>query len=486
MRPLQRKARRFLGASAAIALGTTALIVISSGPAAASGPGCSGATIEVTANTDAALRAAFATASGLAGPQTICIDSGLGTVTLSGGELVYNAITTAALTLQGNGIIVNGNDASRVMYVHGSLTLDNVTVTGGHASGGFGAGGVFVNGNATLTNSTISDNTSTNPDASAGMFVNGGLTLTGSTISGNTETAAFSQGGVFANGNVSLTDSTISGNSAANDGGLYADGTVNLVDSTVSGNTGTAAGGGAGAIHATGPLTAVRSTISGNSAVDHGATVTNGDVTLVNSTVSGNTATGVAGSGGGMYVSGNVTLVYATVDGNHAAVGANVDASSALTSFGSVVAKGQGGGANCVVGSTTSHGYNSTDDASGAVSCHFAAGTDLVGIANDPMLAAVADNGGPTLTQLPLPLSPLVGAIPSASCETDGAIGITIDQRALPRPAEGGCDIGAVEVQAPPPTTTTTTTSSSSTTPPSTMPRAQAPTPVVATPKLTG
>jgi len=486
MKPLQCKARRFLGATAAIALGTTSLIVISGGPAAASGPGCSGATIEVTANTDAALRAAFATASGLAGPQTICIDSGLGTVTLSGGELVYNAITTAALTLQGNGIIVNGNDASRVMNVSGSLTLDNVTVTGGHASDGFGAGGVVVNGNATLTNSTISDNTSTNVGAVGGMFVNGGLTLTGSTISGNTETAASSQGGVYANGNVSLTNSTISGNSAANDGGLYANGRVTLLNSTVSGNTGTAAGGGAGAIHANG-LAAVESTISGNSAVDHGAMVSNGDVTLVNSTVSGNTATGVAGSGGGMYVSGKVTLVYATVDGNHAAVGANVDASSALTSFGSVVAEGQGGGANCVVGSTTSYGYNSTDDASGAVSCHFAAGTDLVGSANDPMLAAVADNGGPTLTQLPLPLSPLVGAIPSASCETDGAIGITIDQRGLPRPAEGSCDIGAVEVQAPPPTTTTTTTtSSSSTTPPSTMLQAQAPTPVVATPRLTG
>ena len=486
MNKLQSGVRRLLGATAAAVLGATALALISSGPAMAFGPGCSGATIEVTANTDAALRAAFATASGLAGPQTICIDSGLGTVTLSGGELVYNAVTTAALTVQGNGIIVNGNDASRVMNVSGSLTLDNVTITGGHASGGVGAGGVFVNGNATLTNSTISNNTATNLGAVGGMFVNGGLTLTGSTISGNTATAASSQGGAFANGNVSLTDSTISGNTGAIDGGLFANGTVSLIGSTVSANTGTAAGGGAGAIHANGALTAVRSTISGNTAVDHGATVTNGSVTLTNSTVSGNTATGVAGSGGGMQVAGNVTLVYATVDANHAAVGANIDASSTLTSFGSVVAEGQGGGANCVVGSTTSHGYNSTDDASGAVSCHFSAATDLVGASNDPMLAGIANNGGPTRTRLPLPGSPLVGAIPSASCEADGASGITIDQRGLPRPAEGSCDIGAVEVQAAPPTTTTTTSATSTTTPSSTTPQAKAPTPVVATPNLTG
>jgi hypothetical protein len=371
------------------------------------------------------------------------------------------------------------------MNVSGSLTLDNVTVTHGHASVG-SAGGVFVDGSATLTNSTISDNTATNTSAVGGMFANGGLTLTGSTISGNTETGASSHGGLFANGGVSLTSSSIIGNSGGNDGGLFANGSVSLVDSTVSGNTGTAVGGGAGAINANGPLTAVGSTISGNSAVGHGATVTNGNVTLINSTVSGNTATDVAGSGGGMYVSGSVTLVYATVDANHAAVGANIDASSALTSFGSVVADGQGGGANCVVGSTTSHGYNFTNDASGAVSCHFSAVSDLVGTANDPMLGAVADNGGPTRTQLPLSGSSLVGVIPSASCEADGASGITTDQRGLPRPAEGSCDIGAVEVQAPPPPTTTTTSPSSTTTQPSTMPPAKAPTPVVATPTLTG
>ena len=47
--------------------------------------------------------------------------------------------------------------------------------------------------------------------------------------------------------------------------------------------------------------------------------------------------------------------------------------------------------------------------------------------------------------------------VSSASCQADGATGITTDQRGLPRPdaASPNCDIGAVEVQPPPPTVVT-------------------------------
>jgi hypothetical protein len=45
--------------------------------------------------------------------------------------------------------------------------------------------------------------------------------------------------------------------------------------------------------------------------------------------------------------------------------------------------------------------------------------------------------------------SPLVNAIPNASCQADGATGVTTDQRGFPRPdsANPNCDIGAVEVE---------------------------------------
>jgi hypothetical protein len=115
-----------------------------------------------------------------------------------------------------------------------------------------------------------------------------------------------------------------------------------------------------------------------------------------------------------------------------------------LSSFGSVVALPQGGGVNCSFTgvTTTSNGFNFSDDAS----CGFTAGTDQQN-AGDPGLGALADNGGPTQTRLPLPGSPLIDAIPVASCQADGASGITADQRGVTRPQGPGCDIGAVEVE---------------------------------------
>jgi hypothetical protein len=139
-----------------------------------------------------------------------------------------------------------------------------------------------------------------------------------------------------------------------------------------------------------------------------------------------------------------VTLVYATVVGNTApsGSGSNLDVGS-LTSFGSVVALPQGGGTNCHdQGPTTSNGFNFSDDAS----CGFTAATDKQN-AGDPGLGALANNGGPTQTRLPQPGSPLIDAIPVASCQADGASGITTDQRGVTRPQGAACDIGAVEVE---------------------------------------
>ena len=73
--------------------------------------------------------------------------------------------------------------------------------------------------------------------------------------------------------------------------------------------------------------------------------------------------------------------------------------------------------------------------------------------ANDPRLGLLADNGGPTQTQLPQTGSPSIDAIPNDACQTAPlATGITTDQRQLARPKQSGgkCDIGAVEVQLPP------------------------------------
>ncbi len=394
-----------------------ATLVLTAPPASAVGPGCQAGNIEVTTATDAALRAAFTTANGLAGPQTICIDSGLGPITLTGGVLTYNngANGTPALTLEGNGATINANNASGVIVIsqNGPLTLDKVTITGGHAANG---GGVNANGAVTVSNSTISGNSAT----------------------GN--------GGGIDAGPVTVSNSTISGNSATGNGGGLDASTVTVTNSTLSGNT-TGAGGNGGGLDAS-TVTVTNSTFSGNTtgAGGNGGGLDASTVTVTNSTFTGNTA-GTGGIGGG--VEGSVTtLVYATIVQNIATSnGANVETTD-LTSFGSVVAEAKGGGLNCGVTTPTSNGFNFSDDASSAVSCEFNAATDHVGASNAPALGALGANGGPTNTMVPNAGSPLIDAIPDPGGGCPAEPTITTDQRGFARPSGPGCDIGAVEVQA--------------------------------------
>jgi hypothetical protein len=106
-----------------------------------------------------------------------------------------------------------------------------------------------------------------------------------------------------------------------------------------------------------------------------------------------------------------------------------------------VIASPQGGGANCaaLIG-TTSQGSNWDDDGT----CGFGAGTGDHSNGGNPQLGALADNGGPTQTMLPQAASPLIDAIPVASCS--GGVGIHADQIGTSRPQGLGCDIGSVEV----------------------------------------
>jgi hypothetical protein len=63
------------------------------------------------------------------------------------------------------------------------------------------------------------------------------------------------------------------------------------------------------------------------------------------------------------------------------------------------------------------------------------------------VLGPLADNGGPTRTRLPAAAGPGVDAIPAGTAGLcDGTT--ATDQRGLPRPVGGSCDVGAVERQA--------------------------------------
>jgi hypothetical protein len=227
------------------------------------------------------------------------------TIVLTQGQidLTKAAGATGSLTVNGTGanlLSVSGNNASRVFYLGtgGTAALQNLTVTGGKATGagtaGYG-GGVYNKGTLTLTNCTVSGNSAVD---GGGALNRGTLNLTDCTLSGNSATG--NGGGAFsgAGGALSLTNCTLSGNSANSGGGVYVNGagSVSLTNCTVSGNSATGNGGG---VHNANQLSLTNSIVAGNAAPTTGDI--NGNVVAGAS----NNVIGTGGSGGLTNTNGN-------------------------------------------------------------------------------------------------------------------------------------------------------------------------------------
>ncbi len=92
----------------------------------------------------------------------------------------------------------------------------------------------------------------------------------------------------------------------------------------------------------------------------------------------------------------------------------------------------------------TSAGYNLDS----GTSCALAGTGDLVGV--NPLLGALASNGGPTQTHALQSGSPALNAGNPGGCRDANGAALSIDQtgRARPETAGGRCDIGAYEVPA--------------------------------------
>ena len=232
-------------------------------------------------------------------------------------------------------------------------------------------------------------------------------------------------GGVNNGANLTLERVEVSHNRAGQGGGLVntvAESSLNVLNSAFHNNTAVSLAGGL--------------FLGGSTAM-----------TLTNVTVSGN-ATGPNGSGGGIVSSENgaVVLQNVTLYTNEAPQGANLYFSNAATTLRNTVLGAPVSGANCYFGGETpltSGGYNLASDDS----CGLTATGDQQN--TDPLLGALSDNGGETLTHLPAAGSPVVDSGDDASCPAT-------DQPAATRgPAGAGCDVGAVEVvgddEPPPP-----------------------------------
>ncbi len=434
-------------------------------------------------------------------------------VTLTAPLPALDNTAATGITLDGAGHTLDADGAGTALVVlpNTTLTVQNLTITGGDGSsgpGGQSGGGIFNRGALTVLDSTITGNVAAR---GAGIFTYAGefgaasLTLSGVTLSDND--ADDTGGGLAATGDtgavtIDISDAVISGNSAGNyGGGLATDGhsgsvTVTIANTTIADNAGIYGGG----IFNNGNsgeaiLSLDRVTLSGNSVTNSGGALYNngnkGTATavLVNSTLSGNSA---AKNGGGIANSSNsgtakVTLHFVTVAANDAKTGSGLYASAAAVSEAQATIFAAGAqGAACVFGGAAalaSGGYNLDTDES----CALSATGDVSG--GDPALASLALNApGETATHA-LGEGDAQRRIPTgaAGCGTD----ITTDQRGAARPFPGAlCDIGAYESDAEeggtPGTTTATATTTATPTQTATPTTTVTGTPPTITPTVTG
>ncbi len=365
--------------------------------------------------------------------------------------------------------------------------MEDLTVRGGRLTGDSqgGAGIRFdSSGMLTLNRVQVADNTTTGTAAAgAGIQIpSGDLELVDSLVTGNQTTGEFaSGGGIWAGGgDLSIVRSTFTNNSTignyASAGALYAlDGVTTITDSTLSGNStsGNRAGGGAIAMISA-EATVRGSTISGNST--SGATSPGGGfrallspTQLINSTVSGN-QTGSSSAGGGLFADrGDLSIQHSTITGNtasgsgggigvpsnslmsltidHSIVAANTDDGIAPDFLGvGVLLSPQAVRFSLIgdgTGTTLSESQNQNPTTGNFV------GSSAGGGIIDPTLGPLANNGGLTLTHLPLTASPVIDTGDAAFDANTFSPPLVNDQRGdgFSRINAGQIDIGAVEFE---------------------------------------
>lgn len=394
-----------------------------------------------------------------------------GSALISNSQIVGNSKwlpSSQPTNYAGGGIYVSNLSSLGPVAIEESLVFGNLSDGSG--------GGISSSGPLAITNSTIASNSSlglgggihsqVSPSFSHGFTLadshvtdnfgrdGGGIaiggirgtihTITRSTISRNTAFAnQFGRGGgiYVERAQVQIFDSTINENAAASDGGGVFSSSMILMEGTTANNN--VAGNGGGGMSLPGGGVIRESTITDNSAK----------------------------TGGGLYASifpgpgapPTTTVSHSTIANNHASTNAGgVYATSMRLSFDhSIVAKntspsisdafvsgfgGQITAAYSLIGDNSGSGLAEapigTPDANGNL-----IGGPIHGVI-DPLLAPLADNGGPTFTHALLAGGPAINA-----GDLNAAAGVNgvpqFDQRGTPfgRVFNGRIDIGAFEYQ---------------------------------------
>jgi hypothetical protein len=367
------------------------------------------------------------------------------TVAEGGGVLNAGNTTLDHLLVQGcNAIGANGANGTALsdggagagaqgggLWNGGSLTVQDSSVLGCDAQGGSGGtggkGNIFVKGNGGMGGN----------GAGGAIFTAGPFLLLRGTLAGNQ-----ANGGGGGNGDSAGVFGGDGGSGGrALGGGLYvasAATNVNVIDSTISSNQAFGGFGGAGGtsdgMHASGNGGRGGLGLGGGVALDSA-------MSLLNSTVAFNQAHGGTAGNGGAAIPPTGTAGTAGIPGQGLGGGLDVTAPAIIASTSSLI--GDNTASNFgpdVDGAFTSAAYTLLQNAANATGITSGTNGDIVG--QDPKLAPLADNGGPTKTHALLPGSAAIDA-------GSNPMALTVDQRGFgPRGAGAAPDIGAFETSA--------------------------------------
>ena len=275
--------------------------------------------------------------------------------------------------------IIDAGRRSGVIEVHEFAQVDIADLT---LQNGSWNGGIANQGTLEVANVHIRNGNAISENQEGGAITNwGSLVVSKAVIERNSSGARGVGGGIANHGNATIDRTTFHDNSsgAGGKGGGFANfGTARITASTFSENSSGARGEGGAIYNASGQISIANTTISGNSS-------------------------GASGRGGGIFVEAGYvgvvssTIVYnSTTAGGDGGGGITVLPEAELTIASSIVALNDSGH---IQGKFEDEGFNF--------------------IGGNPMLGGLADNGGPTLTHLPLTGSPVIDAGNRGSLATD-------------------------------------------------------------------